>query len=62
MTLVFGRFFNSPPTMPKKVVGDYKSGTKEDIFTLLLKLIVDHTIPKSKTRVFYKDIKGTVLK
>lgn len=47
--------------MSKKIIGDTAKGEKEEILTLLLKLIVDHTIPNSKTTVFYKNKKKNIL-
>ena len=41
--------------MSKKIIGNAVKGEREEILTLLLKLIVDHTIPNSKTTVFYKN-------
>ena len=46
--------------MTKKFIGDAVKGQKEEILTLLLKLIVDHTIPKSKTTVLYKNERENV--
>ena len=47
--------------MTKKIIGKPVSAKKEEILTLLLKLIVDHTIPKSKTTVFYKNKKKNII-
>ena len=60
--LTFGRFFSNPPHMSKKIIGDYVNGQKEEIFTLLLKLIVDHTFPESKTTVFFKKNENCIFK
>ncbi len=47
--------------MSKKIIGGAVKGEKEEILTLLLKLIVDHTIPDSKTTVFYKKKKDNLI-
>ena len=47
--------------MPSKIIGDTIKCKKEEILTLLLKLIVDHTIPYSKTTVFYKNKKNNLI-
>ena len=61
MVLEFVRFVNQVNKTEFKKVGFSITGTKKEIFKIMMKSITDFTIPQSYCTIFYQNMNGGIL-